>query len=89
MSVAAVLWGNLPVKLERSQLNIPLIVYLSNVAFAGGLSLASGFWIPVSFSLLFGVAPVLVLWWMAKTSQSNTVVEATTVAELPVEVALK
>ena len=89
MSVAAVLWGKLPVKLERSQLNIPLIVYLSNVAFAAGLSLASGFWIPVSFSLLLGVAPALVLWWMAPACQSNTVVASTTVAELPVEVALK
>lgn len=90
MSVAALLWGNLPLKLERKQLSIPLVVYLSNIAFAGGISLASGFWIPVSFALLLGVAPVLVLWWMAPPSSSNTVVEeASGIAELPVEVALK
>ena len=90
MSVAALLWGNMPLKLERSQLSIPLVVYLSNIAFAGGISLASGFWIPVSFALLLGVAPVLVLWWMAPPSSGNTVVEETAgIAELPVEVALK
>ena len=90
MSVAALLWGNMPLKLERSQLSIPLVVYLSNIAFAGGISLASGFWIPVFFALLLGVAPVLVLWWMAPPSSGNTVVEETAgIAELPVEVALK
>ncbi len=90
MSVAALLWGNLPLKLERSQLSIPLVVYLSNIAFAGGISLASGFWLPVSLGLLLGVAPILVLWWMAPPSSGNTVVEeASGIAELPVEVALK
>ena len=90
MSVAALLWGNLPLKLERSQLSIPLVVYLSNIAFAGGISLASGFWLPVSLGLLLGVVPVLVLWWMAPLGSGNTVVEeAAGIAELPVEVALK
>lgn len=90
MSVAALLWGNMPLKLQRSQLSIPLVVYLSNIAFAGGISLASGFWLPVSLGLLLGVAPVLVLWWMAPPSSGNTVVEeASGIAELPVEVALK
>ena len=90
MSVAALVWGNVPLKLERSQLSIPLVVYLSNVAFAGGISLASGFWLPVSLGLLLGVVPVLVLWWMAPLGSGNTVVEeAAGIAELPVEVALK
>lgn len=90
MSVAALLWGNMPLKLERSQLSIPLVVYLSNIAFAGGISLASGFWLPVTLGLLLGVAPVVLLWWMAPPSSGNTVVEeASGIAELPVEVALK
>lgn len=89
MSVAAVLWG-MPLKLERSQLTIPLVVYLSNVAFAGGISLASGYWLPVSLGLLLGVVPVIILWWMAPPSSGKTVVEQTSgIAELPVEVALK
>jgi putative membrane protein len=90
MSVAALLWGNILLKLERSQLTIPLAVYLSNIAFAAAISLASGFWIPVSLGLLLGVAPVLVLWWMAQPSTASTVVEeATGISVAPVEVALK
>lgn len=90
MSVAALLWGNLPLKLERSQLSIPLVVYLSNIAFAAGISLGAGFWVPVSVGLLVGVAPVLVLWWIAQPSSANTALEeATGVSVAPVEVALK
>jgi len=31
MTVAAVLWRKTPIKLERSQLSLPLVVYLSNL----------------------------------------------------------
>jgi putative membrane protein len=90
MAIAALLWGNLPLKLERSQLSIPLVVYLSNIAFAAGISLGAGFWVPVSVGLLLGVAPVLVLWWMAQPSSANTTLEeAAGVSIAPVEVALK
>lgn len=66
MSVAAVLWRNTPLKLERSQLSLPLVVYLSNFAFAAVMSCAAGFWIPVLLGLLVGIAPVVTLWWMAQ-----------------------
>lgn len=90
MSVAALFWGNLPLRLERSQLSIPLAVYLSNVAFAAGIGLASGYWVPVSLGLLLGVVPALVLWWMALPSTVSTVVEeAPGISVTPVEVALK
>lgn len=90
MSVAALLWGNIPLKLERSQLFIPLVVYLSNIAFAAGISLAGGYWIPVLLALLLGVTPVLILWWMVQPSTADTAVaEATDISDLPVEVALK
>lgn len=90
MAIAALLWGNLPLKLERSQLSIPLVVYLSNIAFAAGISLGAGFWVPVSVGLLLGVAPVLVLWWMAQPSSANTALEEVAgVSIAPVEVALK
>ena len=90
MSVAALLWGNIPLKLERSHLNIPLVVYLSNIAFAAGISLAGGYWLPVLLALLVGVIPVLILWWMAQPRGANAAVaEATNITELPVEVALK
>jgi putative membrane protein len=90
MSVAALLWGNLPLKLERSQLSVLLVVYLSNVAFAAGISLASGYWIPVSLGLLLGVVPALILWWMVQPSTASTVIEeAPGISVTPVEVALK
>ncbi|WP_439566403.1 gamma-carotene 1'-hydroxylase CruF, partial [Gloeocapsopsis crepidinum] len=92
MSVAALLWKNPPLNLNRSQLVVPLIVYLSNVAFAAAISLASGFWIPVAIGLILGVIPVIFLWWMAQPSTENTpVTEATTgvVNNPSVKVALK
>ena len=91
MSVTAILWSKTPIKLNRSQLSLPLVVYLSNFAFAAALSLAAGFWIPVLLGLLLGVAPVLVLWWMAQPGTVNTAVEeaATQIPVAPVEVAFK
>ena len=91
MTVAAVLWRKTPIRLDRAQLSLPLVVYLSNFAFAALLSCAAGFWIPVFLGLLLGVAPVLALWSMAQPSSSaSSAVEAAT--EMPVatvEVALK
>ncbi len=84
MTVAAVLWRNTPLKLDRSQLSVPLVVYLSNFAFAAVMSCASGFWIPVLLGLLMGVAPVLTLWWMAQPGS-----EATGISVAAVDVALK
>lgn len=91
MSVAAVLWRKTPIKMDRSGLSLPLVVYLSNVTFAAVLSCAAGFWIPVLLALLVGVAPVLVLWSMAQPSSANTAVEeaATEIPVAPVEVAFK
>ncbi|MUL39156.1 gamma-carotene 1'-hydroxylase CruF [Gloeocapsopsis dulcis] len=92
MSVAALLWKNPPLNLNRSQLIVPLIVYLSNVAFAAAISLASGFWIPVALGLILGVIPVIFLWWMAQPNTENTPVTeaATDVVNNPsVKVALK
>lgn len=91
MSVAAVLWRNMPLKLEREQLSLPLVVYLSNFAFATVMSCAAGFWIPVLLGLLVGVAPVVTLWWMAQSGSANTAVEeaAAGISVASVEVAFK
>lgn len=91
MTVAAVLWKNTPLKLDRSQLSLPLVVYLSNFAFAAVMSCASGFWIPVLLGFTVGVAPVVALWWMAQPGKAFTAVEeaATEMPVTPVEVALK
>ncbi len=85
MSVAALLWRNTPISLERSRLSLPLVVYLSNFTFAAVMSCAAGFWIPVILGLIVGVAPVLVLWSMAQPPTADTV----TVPVAPIEVAFK
>ncbi len=91
MSVAGLLWRNTSIKLERSQLNLPLVVYLTNFAFAAGLSLAAGFSIPVLLGLLLGVTPAVALWLKSSTTPAQVTVEPVTkeVSVAKVEVALK
>jgi len=93
MSVAALIWGNTPIKLWRSQLVLPLIVYLSNFSFAAGLSLGDGFIIPVSLGLILGVVPAVSLWLRSSTAPTSYVdgVEnaANKVTVAPLKVAVK
>ena len=88
MSVAAFLWRKMSLKLERSQLGLPLAVYLSNFAFGAVLSWASGFSVPVLLGLVVGVVPATALWWMIQPTA--TVSESTAeIPVVPIEVALK
>ncbi|MEH2022618.1 gamma-carotene 1'-hydroxylase CruF [Nostoc sp.] len=91
MSVAGLLWRNTSIKLERSQLNLPLVVYLTNFAFAAGLSLAAGFSVPVLLGFLLGVTPAVALWLRSSTTPAQLTVEPVTkeVSVAKVEVALK
>ncbi|MDJ0736073.1 MAG: carotenoid biosynthesis protein [Nostocaceae cyanobacterium] len=93
MTVAALLWRHQPLSIEQSQLHLPLIVYLSNFAFAAVMSLAAGFSIPVLLGLFLGVIPAVVLWWKAQTNplKINKVNNATTeeVVMAPLKAALK
>ncbi|MEH2411574.1 gamma-carotene 1'-hydroxylase CruF [Nostoc sp.] len=91
MSVAGLLWRNTSIKLERSQLSLPLVVYLTNFAFAAGLSLASGFSIPVLLGLSLGVTPAVALWLSSSTTPTQVAVETASkeVSVAKVEVALK
>ncbi|MBW4605227.1 MAG: carotenoid biosynthesis protein [Calothrix sp. FI2-JRJ7] len=88
MTVAALLWRNNPVKLESKQLNVPMIVYLSNYAFAAGLSLGAGFVVPVSLGFITGVIPAVLLWWKAVT-QDSTPSAATEVTKVATAVGAK
>ncbi|OKH55228.1 hypothetical protein NIES2101_04485 [Calothrix sp. HK-06] len=88
MTVAALLWRNNPVKLEPKQLNVPMIVYLSNYAFAAGLSLGAGFVVPVSLGFITGVIPAVLLWWKAVT-QDETPSAATEVTKVATVVGAK
>jgi uncharacterized membrane protein len=70
MATAAFIWRSKPIHLTRSHLNLPLIVYLGNFAFATVMSLAAGFWQPVLLGILVGVAPAVLCWRQANLGQS-------------------
>jgi uncharacterized membrane protein len=91
MTVAALLWRNTLIHLQGWQLNLPLIVYLSNFAFATVMSLAAGFSIPVLLGLLLGTTPAVLLWWKAQTTSTPAALESTTkeMQAAQVRVALK
>lgn len=69
MSVAAFFWRKTPNLLQRSQLGLPLVVYLINFAFGAIItitSLDSRFWFPTLLAVFLGVVPAIALSWMAK-----------------------
>ncbi|GAC1490663.1 MAG: carotenoid biosynthesis protein [Chamaesiphon sp.] len=87
MSVAAFLWRKNPIVLERSQLGLPIAVYLSNFAFAALMSIAAGIWIPVLLGILLGIIPTLVLWGMTQPAPAVVASEKASVSltnEIPV-----
>ena len=71
MLVASLLWLAKPVALPRTQLGLPLAVYLGNFAFAAIMSVASGFYAPVALGFVIGVVPTLVLYWLAIAGVSS------------------
>ncbi len=81
MTVAALLWGKKTILLSRQQLNLPLITYLVNFAFGATItivSLDSRFLLPTGLSILLGVVPAIILWWISeanKLRQMNVSVE--------------
>lgn len=91
MAVATLFWKKTDLGVTRSQLNFPLVVYLSNFAFGGIMSLAAGFWIPVGLGVLVGVIPAVLLWWAAKPSlgEANPIQVGNRVAPTPLKVAAK
>lgn len=69
MSVAALFWRNSSTQLARSQLSVPLAIYLANFTFGAVIILYQldiRFWIPTAISILVGVLPTVALWWVAK-----------------------
>ncbi len=84
MTVAAAIWEKKPLNVQRSQLVVPLTVYLVNFAFGAVItvtSLDSRFLIPTALGVLVGVVPAIVLWWMAApTSNSEAVASSNAIA---------
>lgn len=73
MGVAAFLWRKMPIFVERSQLLLPITVYIVNFAFGAAITVSaldSRFWFPTSLAVLLGVVPAVVLW---RTAQPTAV----------------
>jgi putative membrane protein len=71
MGVGAFLWRRTPIVLSRSQLTLPLIVYITNFFFGAAITvveLDARFLFPVALSILFGLIPAIIFWWNAKPS---------------------
>lgn len=71
MAVANLLWGKEQVVLNRSQLVMPLILYVANFTFAIVMSLGSGIVLPVLLGLLLGLLPAVGLWWIAQPAAAK------------------
>lgn len=65
MGVASLLWGGNVTVLTRSQLKLPLTIYISNFAFAAIMSLVAGINLPVVLGVAVGLVPALGVWWRA------------------------
>ncbi|MBD2154511.1 gamma-carotene 1'-hydroxylase CruF [Leptolyngbya sp. FACHB-16] len=69
MSVASFFWRKATIALTRSQLMVPLIIYLVNFAFGAVIvlyQLEVRFWIPTAIGVVLGVIPAVTLWWLAE-----------------------
>ena len=64
MGVALSLWKlfKFSTDLDQKQLNLPLVVYLSNFGFALVMSLAAGFYVPIGLGILTGALPAILCW---------------------------
>ncbi len=65
MTVASFIWQARPFSIPRTNLRLPLAIYLSNFAFAMVMSLAAGIYIPVLLGLILGIAPLIIFYQMA------------------------
>lgn len=77
MSVAALFWHKVELRLTRAQLTTPLAIYLSNFAFGAVITVAqldTRFWVPTLISVALGVFPALFCWWMGQPALASEVV---------------
>jgi uncharacterized membrane protein len=72
MSVAAILWPKGRVQLDRTQLQLPMAIYLGNFVFAAVLSIGGNIWIPMLLGIAVGIVPLFLLWLAAKPTSDDT-----------------
>jgi putative membrane protein len=91
MSVAALFWRQGSRQLTRSQMTVPLVIYLVNFAFGAIITvnqLDMRFWIPTAIGALLGVVPAIGLWWSVPATvpvEAAIGLEAGTSADSPVQ----
>ncbi|AFY77524.1 MAG: carotenoid biosynthesis protein [Hydrococcus sp. C42_A2020_068] len=76
MTVATLLWKAKPVTLPRTQLGLPLAIYLSNFAFATIMSVAAGIYIPVFLGVILGVVPAIAFYQLARAGASQAAMQS-------------
>ena len=84
MFVAAIFWqSNGRVQgLTRSNLRLPLIVYIANFGFALVMSVFSGIFIPVLLGIVVGAIPAVACWLAAPATAANAEASQTDVSVL-------
>lgn len=85
MSVAALLWPKERIQLDRTQLQLPMAIYLGNFVFAAVLSMAGNIWIPMLLGIAVGIVPLFLLWFAAQPTLANVVGLADLELESPAE----
>ncbi|MEC4806967.1 MAG: carotenoid biosynthesis protein [Jaaginema sp. PMC 1079.18] len=71
MSVATLFWEKSPKPIASSTLTFPLVVYLSNLAFAAVMSICSDFWIPAILGLILGVMPAILCYILGSRTPAS------------------
>ena len=86
MTIAAVLWrqNERVFGLTKQQLQLPLIMYLTNFAFAMFMSLGAGIYVPILLGLVVGALPAIVCWLLAPDDQPVADLTAEPQPDLPV-----
>jgi putative membrane protein len=75
MAVASLFWGKGSLNLKRSQLTVPLVIYLINFAFGAAITvtqLDSRYLIPTLMSTVLGVVPAIGLWLMTRSTNPES-----------------
>lgn len=89
MTLAALFWRNQSIALQPAQLNLPLVIYLGNFAFAMIMSLAAGFWVPIGLGILLGVIPAVACWKLGRAPGLVRVTAASDAALISAEEKVK
>ncbi len=91
MGVATLFWRSPETSLQlnhlqRSQLTVPLVIYLVNFAFGAAITvtqLDARFLIPTAIAIALGVVPAIWLWWSAGASHQPQVAKSASYSSPP------